>query len=249
MASLARALGACSTRPARWSVRRQLRAIALMLVVAVNLIYAIPVPHMKEEALSDPDWFMTDMQRWTHVLGMVGIELTPEQLQHGVRGIAWRYKQGVLAVREPVAPLFRSIKANQQWGLFGAVTEIPDRLVIEVDRGDGYVPVFVKLDPEHDWREPVWRYRRIRGIWDSVKDGDKPRGTYRRLSMWTSRQLFLEDPSIQRVRFKLERLQPERSVGTGEPRDRGPGSAGPPPRGLPVLQPARGPGARRAPSR
>lgn len=161
---------------------------------------------MTEEALSDPDWFRNDMERWTTVLSAVGIDLTPEQLQHGVRGIAWRYRGAVAKMRDPFAPFFRAIKANQQWGLFGAVTEIPDRLVIEADRGGGFEPVFVKLHPEHDWREPLWRYRRVRGIWDSVKKGDKPKGTYRRLSMWTARQLFMEDPSIERVRFKLERL-------------------------------------------
>lgn len=185
---------------------RQLRAVLLTLFILTNLSHAIPVPGIKADDLEDPDWFMGDMELWSGRLGAVGIELEPEKLQHGVRGLVWRYKQAVLDIREPFSPAFQAIKANQQWGLFAAVTEIPDRLVIEVDRGDGFEVVYQRLDPEHDWGDDIYRYRRIRGIWDSVKSGKKPRGTYRRLAMWTARRLFEEDPSVERVRFKLERL-------------------------------------------
>lgn len=179
----------------------------LTVVIVANVLYGIPTPSVSAEDLEDPDWYIKPITRWSERLASTGIDISPELLQHGVRGAAWRFREGVAWLREPVAPVFRRLRASQQWGLFGAVTEAPDSLVIEVDRGEGFERLFAKFEPEHQWREPVWRYRRVRGIWDSVRTDKKPRGTYRRLAMWTARELFLEDPNIEIVRFKLERTR------------------------------------------
>ena len=185
---------------------RQLRAVVILVVIVVNLLYAVPFPKMKEKDLEDPEWMNSDMELISELLGKVGIERSRAEVTDQVRSLAWDTRGVITTMRKPIQPVFRLTKTTQQWGLFASVTERPDRLFIEVDRGDEeWERIYQHLDPEMDWRQGLFRFRRVRGIWDSVS-GKQPKGTYIRLSKWVARQIMLEDPTVERVRFGLERI-------------------------------------------
>ena len=186
-------------------VLRQLRAVVLLLVVVANLTHAIPLPGVKDDDRDDPEWFIADMHRWSGILRHAGVEVEPAALQQIVLKTVFGYRDAVRAIRAPASPVFRALKSDQQWGLFAAVTQAPDRLVIEVNRGQRWEPVFIRLDPIYDWNADLYRFRRIRGIWDSSDPKKQPKGTYRRLARWTAERLFEEDPTVEEVRFVLHR--------------------------------------------
>ncbi|MBX2802991.1 MAG: hypothetical protein KTR31_35235 [Myxococcales bacterium] len=183
---------------------RQLRAVLLLIVVVANLVYAIPYPRIDEEDLEDPSWFQEEFQRWSTTLGQVGVAMPADVLQERVRSVGYGFKQLVMTLRLPFKPYFSAIRGSQQWGLFASVTQQPDTLVIEV-RGDGdtWQELYRRLHPEHRWRDDVFKYRRLRGVWDGVRD--EPKGTYKRFSVWVAKEVFRELPDVKRVRLYLDR--------------------------------------------
>ncbi len=179
---------------------RRFRAIALAVVIAANLIAAIPRVKMTPEERSDPELWKEDLARWHQGLGGA---LTPDQLRTIAVESAWAWRQFVVALRFPFEPFYRYTHTNQQWGLFAVVTERPERLIVEVRSGQQWERIYRRLDPALDWHDRQLKYRRIRGVWDSVKD--PPKGTYKRLTLWIARTAFRERPDVDRVRVQLER--------------------------------------------
>lgn len=183
-----------------------MRALALLIGFIGNFTYALPVPRMKAEELNDPQWRARALRKISDQLAAFGIHYGEDELRDPLRTLTWRRRQFVLALRRPFKPFFRSIDATQNWGLFASVTERPDQLVVDAIVGEAsWSRVYGRLDPEHRWRDEVFRYRRIRGIWDSVRS--KPKGTYVRLANWTARELMTERPEVDRVRFYLLRMR------------------------------------------
>ncbi len=191
------------------AVRRQLRAIVLLVVVVANLVYAVPYPRVSPEDVEDPAWMRAEWEQWAEILQSVGVAITTDELQARIARVALDTKEVVMACRAPFSPFFRATVTNQQWGLFARVTERPDRLVVEVRRGPE-VPwerYYARLEPGPgpyaQW-DGAFRYRRVRGIWDSVRD-KAPSATYRRLARWTAEQVMQAEPDVTEVRFLLER--------------------------------------------
>lgn len=184
---------------------RRLRAILVAYLVVGNLIGAIPTVDMKEEALEQPNFWRGELEPWVEALRpMSGI--TDEEARYATaRHVLWTYHQLMRGVRFPIQPFFDLTRTNQQWGLFAVVSQHPERLVVEVRRNGEWEVLYRKLDPEHAWHDEQLRYRRIRGVWDSVKD--EPKGTYKRLTYWIARMVFTEQADVDRVRVVLERTQ------------------------------------------
>ncbi len=172
----------------------------LALVIVANLVAAIPRVKLTPEERDDPEFLREDLERWHEVLAPV---LTYDQLRAVAIGAAWGWKRFVDGLRFPFEPVFKLTHTNQQWGLFAVVTEKPERLLIEVRRNGEWETIYRRLDPAYTWHEPQLKYRRIRGIWDSVKE--PPKGTYKRFSLWVARTVFTEQPDVDRVRVRLER--------------------------------------------
>lgn len=177
---------------------RRLRAVALTVVVVANLVAAIPRVKLTPEELADPELWTPEIAAWHQRTG-----LPEDQLRTISVSAARFWMHFVKALRFPFEPFFRYTHTNQQWGLFAIVAEHPERLVIEVRRDGEWERVYRRLDPAYTWHEEQLKYRRIRGIWDSVKD--PPKGTYKRFSQWVARTAFAEDPAVDRVRVKLEK--------------------------------------------
>lgn len=178
--------------------------MVVALVILANLIFAIPFPKMSEEERADPEWRSGDVDVWFAVLGPV---TGMDRARFGAlaREVVWGTRQAIKALRFPFEPVFSALHVNQQWGLFAVVTEEPDSLVVEVRRGGEWETLYRRLDGDHDWHDAQLKYRRIRGVWDGVKD--EPKGTYKRLTDWIAWTVFAEQPDVDRVRVVLERRQ------------------------------------------
>ena len=182
---------------------RQVRGLLLLVVIVANLIYAIPFPRITEDDLADPEWRKVDFDRWEGWLGNVGIGGEPGWLMAVIKEVGWTYKQALVGLRTPFQPYFDATQTNQQWGLFAVVTESPDVLVVEVRRSGEWEELYRRLDREHAWHDRQLKFRRLRGVWDGVKD--EPKGTYKRFTVWLAREVFEEQPDVDRVRVLLER--------------------------------------------
>ncbi len=188
-------------------VGRQLRGLVLLVVLLGNLTHAIPYPGIDEEDLEDPEWASADIERWHSALSLVGLSPGHATLRERGRALMWSYKRFLDGLRFPFRPYFKSTRTNQQWGLFAVVTQQPDALVVEVHRQgvEGWEELYRRLHPEHRWHDDVLKYRRVRGIWDGVEE--KPKGTYKRFSIWLAKEVFREQPDVDRVRVALERRE------------------------------------------
>ena len=181
------------------------RAALLTVVVAGNLLYAVPFPR---KHISDDDreaWRQSDIEMWHGWLTSAGLTLSlPAFHDRVVDGSnqLWSLGQWVHA---PVKPFFRTLRTTQQWGLFGVVSESPEALVVEIRRGETWQVVERRLDPEHDWRDTTFLYRRVRGTWDTVRN-DQPAPLYDAFSRWTARQAFADFPDAEEVRIHRSRF-------------------------------------------
>ena len=189
----------------RWSWPTA-RAVILCVVVAGNLLQALPFPRREVEEDDEEEWRAGDVEMWHRWLSELGAYRgSAEQFQgQVVEGY------NVLAtvgswVQWPTRPVFRMMASTQQWGLFGVVTETPERLLVEVRIDGEWVLVEQRLHAEHDWMDEVFRYRRVRGTWDTVKKG-KPAPLFDAFCRWTARKAFVDYPTADRVRVAREQF-------------------------------------------
>lgn len=160
----------------------------------------LPLPNMKLADLDNPQFRVHDIDLWFEWFGApVGMERDAFGVL--VRRLLWAQRQTVMGLRAPFRPIFATLHVSQQWGLFAVVTEAPDRLVIEVRREGEWETLYRRLDGEHDWHDNVLKYRRLRGVWDGVRD--EPKGTYKRMTDWVAGVIFAEQPDVDRVRVLL----------------------------------------------
>lgn len=180
---------------------RRFRAIVIAIAVLANLVVAIPTARIKDEDLADPEYRKVDIENWYEWTG--GFGMTPERFRGVILGTLTGWRDTVKLVRAPFQPFFSLTHTNQQWGLFAVVGERKETVVIEVRRDGKWETLYRRLDPEHTWHDDQLKYRRIRGVWDGVKD--EPKGTYKRLTVWLAKEIFTEQPDVDRVRILLER--------------------------------------------
>ncbi|MCA9492261.1 MAG: hypothetical protein KC621_20150 [Myxococcales bacterium] len=180
---------------------RRFRAIVIAVAIVANLVMAIPTSRIDDDLLDDPEYRQGDVENWYRWTG--GLGLGEDRFRSVVLGVMSGWRDTVKALRAPFQPFFSLVHTNQQWGLFAVVGERKETVVIEVRRDGEWETLYRRLDPEHTWHDDQLKYRRIRGVWDGVKD--EPKGTYKRLTEWIAKEIFLEQPDVDRVRVVLER--------------------------------------------
>ncbi|MEN0066549.1 MAG: hypothetical protein AAGA48_30715 [Myxococcota bacterium] len=193
-----------------------LRGALIALALIAHGIYALPLPYKVTEVSLKEDWRQRDIRLWRGWLKNAGIDVTHEQIE---ANLMWATNlTGSLhkTLKAPFAPLFRITQSNQAWALFAAASTKPERLVIEVrEHGQReWRPILRRLDPCCTWKEPIIRYRRIRGIWDGQKR--RARRPYLNLTQWLADQVLVEMPEVDEVRIYLEQ---GRTVYPWEPPD------------------------------
>jgi hypothetical protein len=179
--------------------------VLLCLFVAGNLLYAVPFPHKRVADDDRETWRAADLEMWHGWLSGLGLSMPLPRFRDQVIDGSNRLHDLGRTVHAPVRPFFRTMRSTQQWGLFGVVSESPEALVVEVARGDTWEVVERRLDPDHDWLDHTFLYRRVRGTWDTVRsDRDNP--LYEAFCRWTARKAFAEWSDIDQVRVYRERF-------------------------------------------
>jgi hypothetical protein len=187
----------------RATLVRRLRAALIAVALVANATHALPYSDISPEDRAKPDYGQPALDLWWGWFGPA-LPVARETFDGAVRWAWFAGHDVVHALRAPFHPFFSLFHLNQQWGLFAVVTEDPDALLIEVRRGgDNWSVLYRRLDGDKDWHDRQLKYRRIRGVWDGVKD--EPKGTYKRMSTWIARMIFTEMPKVDRVRVSLER--------------------------------------------
>lgn len=184
----------------RWA---EIRAALLAVVLFAHGIYALPIPPAVSEKDVKNELRQRDIEVWRSWMAAVGLHVSLERFERALIGSTQGLAKAHRTLKSPFKPAFELVGANQSWALFASASTAPDRLVIEIDRGEGWEPILRRLDPCCSWREPQLEYRRLRGVWDGQKGG--MRAGYKGLTKWIAREVFEEFPDAQRMRVYMER--------------------------------------------
>lgn len=191
------------------------RAALLLVVIAVQLVQAIPIPSRVRRSDFETDYAKEELAAWVEALGRWGIETPPAQLAETfftVGSVAAEARRTLVA---PLRPVYRLSGTGQQWGLFTYPDVYPHQLEVAARAGAGpWTILYRGNDPEHAWQKPVLSYRRLRGVYDG--NATKPGVSWTTFTRWVARRVFAEFPEYQEVRVRLLRLH---TVQPGEPKD------------------------------
>lgn len=188
--------------PPRWP---ELRAGFIAFVVLVNFLAALPLPSSVKRSGFEEPVAKEEIGRISTQLAAVGIEASHEDLVEFFMATGEPMVKLRGWLMAPTKELYRVTGAGQAWGLFTYPDTFPHRLVVEAQRGVGrWEVLFAGLDPDHRWREDLFTYRRVRGIYDG--NTNKPGASYKNFCAWVAREVFAEFPDYQSVRVKFQRF-------------------------------------------
>jgi hypothetical protein len=170
-----------------------------------NLLQAVPFPRKSIEDDKRSTWRKVDVDLWHAWLAPTGLVGSREAFQEQVVEGYLALKTAGDWIQAPVRPFFHANRTTQQWGLFAVVTEKPERLVVDVEIEGAWRRISARLEPEHPWENERFKYRRVRGTWDTVKE-DQPSPLYEAFCRWTARRAFSDYPEATRVRVRRERF-------------------------------------------
>lgn len=187
-----------STLASRWPGAR---AALISAVILFNLIGALPKPdRLTWDTLHRPD-AKAELAQWTRLARSLGLAVDEE----GVGGWAIHTSGAWLDLRRwllaPWQPVIDFTQTQQGWGLFAWPDRAASRLEIAWRaEGGAWVVLYRTADAEHDWGSGVFRYRRVRALYNP---GVKPPGTIVGFSRSLAEGLFEAEPSAAEVRFRL----------------------------------------------
>lgn len=186
----------------RW---RAIRAALLLVVIAVNLFAAAPLPKSVKRSQYDTPMAKEELGRWVDLLAGVGVHATRDELIE----VSYTSGAALAAVRRagiaPFDTIFRVTGTGQGWGLFTYPDSFPHRLTVWARSGkeSAWQVLFAGLDPKHDWNADVFTYRRIRGVYDSQTS--KPGSSYDAFARWVAERAFADFPNADQVRVGFVR--------------------------------------------
>lgn len=193
--------------PQRWPA---VRAALLGVVVLVHGLTALPLPRTvsADRAASAPA--QEEIGLWLAVLASIGLHPSAEQLLGLVNQAAKATSSVRRALVAPAKPLMRFTQTGQAWALFAYPDRFPQRLVVEGRAGEGaWETLYRGLDPAHQVVGPEVRFRRVRGVYDTVTGRDKPGKTYERFVDFVADRAFAARPDLDQVRVLMVQFHVE----------------------------------------
>lgn len=199
-------------------VLRHARAAFVAFHVLAVLTVAVP---SVGSGLNRSAWRTATVQdefrTWTTRLNGWGVKVTPQRLEDVLWDFAVAYEGGRRKVLTPMLPYLRYTGTAQSWRMFVAPHRYPGRLLVEVDQGEGWEPIYRARSPDLTWRRGWFDHDRTRAAvfryaWRHY------RRHRRAFAEWVTRKAALDYPDATRVRVSFERyrtLSPEQ-VRAGE---------------------------------
>jgi len=181
-----------------WGAWGRAAFIALHLFLVTYMAMPSAGSGLTRSAWADPT-VQNEFASWTTRLNGLGVAITQEELEERLWTLASGYEDVRLAILDPFEPYFIHCGTWQSWRMFVAPHRYPGRLEIDVDRGDGWEPLYVARSDEHDWHRAQLDHDRSRAtiFRYSWKHYRSHRGHF---TDWVARQVMAEDPDAQRVR-------------------------------------------------
>ena len=106
------------------------RAALLAIVIAIQLVLAIPsTERITEGSLRRPE-AREELDRWMALLDTIGIDWTREEVSTGLIRVNDTVKGAHSTLVKPIRPVKRYLGFNQAWALFASPDTHPNLLVI-----------------------------------------------------------------------------------------------------------------------
>lgn len=187
------------------SWRAWMRAGVITAVIAVHSMIAAPSPRgVDREDLRTLEG-KEEIDRWRELLSSVGVEVTRRELSDEV--VYWTHavNDAHRSLRKPFVPWLRATGTGQGWALFASPDTWPHRLEVYIYVEDRWVPIYRRNDPapDLDFLDDVFRYRRVRGIYDGSTE--KQRVVYWNFSRWIAKKALIAHPDATKVRIQMVR--------------------------------------------
>jgi len=187
-------------------VNSKIRAGLITVVVMIHGFVAAPLPRSISAHDMRGDVAAEELDRWSEILGSVGIEATPDEvadlaLKTGRVIVKWRN-----AIVTPIRPALRLTGTGQGWGLFTYPDTRPRRLIMRGRTANGdWQLLYRTLDTEHDWNAELWRHRRLRAPTDTLSRKTRPGGVYKNFVDYAAARAFEDFPELQAFQVSFER--------------------------------------------
>jgi hypothetical protein len=195
------------TRAALSRAWPHVRAALVLFHVASMVILATPA---QQGGLSRRAWkarsVQSEMALWSRRLTAWGFALSPAEVEER----AYRLMEGWMGVREIVTAPFgryaRSVGAVQSWSMFTGPQIYPTVLVVDVERGGVWEPVFARGSKTLTWQGAVLDHARLRKmfVWFNSPGRDR---AYGELVDWLAARAAHDFKDATRLRARLYRYQ------------------------------------------
>ena len=117
-----------------------------------------------------------EFRAWTERLRAFGLDLTVKELEDRLWSFAVVYESarhrilGPLRVHptsgalegSPIGTYLSATHTAQSWRMFVAPHRYPGRLVVDLDRGEGFEPLYMARSTEHEWHRAWLDHDRMR---------------------------------------------------------------------------------------
>jgi hypothetical protein len=189
-------------RPRDW-----LRLAFVAAHVWAVAIPAIPSPpsRLSVEELSKRGAKRT-LAAWRGMLAAAGVELSHEQAARGVARVANRAIAARNLLSKPMEPYRRLSGARQSWRMFSQVSDRTARLEVWERRNGVLEPLYIALDPAHQWRGRTLRAERMRA-YTNLFVSKTGRPSYVALVEWLACLRKAEPEAGEGMRVQMQRLQ------------------------------------------
>ena len=171
---------------------------------------------MKFGPIHRPSRGQEELRQWRELVNAFGVEISQDEFNEVLIDVSGKLVAPNKWIKGKLRPVLTATGTGQGWGLFVSPDTYPHRLIVE-GRRDGereFSLIYQRLNPEHNWWDERFRYRRLRGIYDGATS--RPNRVYTNFCRWVAESAFTEHPGFEVVRVGFIRTH---SVVPGRDRD------------------------------
>lgn len=182
---------------------KHLRTILVLLHVLAITLLAFPAPvGLTQRALAQPE-IQDTIQADAEALQDLGVDLGPQRLS----ALLWSAGSRFLAARRtllaPFRPYARAVGCEQGWRMFGTLNRRPAWLLIELQEGETWRPIYRSRSETLSWHRQWLDQERMRAQVNQFA-WLRHRQSYDELGTWLARQAAVEFPQANHIRLSME---------------------------------------------
>ncbi len=178
-----------------------LRAAAISVVLAFNLLAALPKPGRLDASLLARPEAQLELTRWASLFASVGLPMDEDTLGALTIQVSNRWLAARRWALAPYQPILDVTQTQQGWSLFAYPDRSPTRFEIawRPDQGEWRV-IYLTGHPTQAWTAGRFRYRRVRAMYNP---GAKMPPPLVGLTRALTAEWGQAEPSATELRFRL----------------------------------------------